>query len=837
MTVKNKIELLSPAGNWESFVAAVENGADAVYLGGKLFSARQSAGNFDSEELKKAIDYAHVRDVSIYMAMNTLLSDTELGEALDSLGEAYLSGIDGLIVQDIGFAGLVRELFPSLDLHASTQMTIYNLEGVRALESLGFNRVILARELSLKEIGHISQNTSIQTEMFIHGALCISYSGQCLMSSIIGGRSGNRGRCAQPCRLPYELAREDGSRSEGRGYLMSPKDLKTLELLPDIVRSGIASLKIEGRMKTPEYVATVVRTYRKYLDLAVETVNSNGNIKFQVSQEDSKNLAQTFNRGGFTQAYLQKKQGKDMMSYEKPKNWGLPLGKAISHNSETRMLQVELSEKLSIGDGVEVWNGDEKSPGNIITLIRSNGRNVERAEAGQKVWIGSIGGRINSGDRVFKTSDKSLNDFAKVSYTGKPSRKVGIQGKMTLKMGEKPLLKVWDDRGNKVEASTSVMPQKALNKPLDKGRVLEQLEKTGNTPFIFGDIAVELEVGLTLPASVLNSLRRTALEDLEQMRKKCYSRNIPEKENLRKKVLLNFPGNSRKKAKNIGISVMFYEWKEAYESLDLKELRVYIPLGLLFRDEGKRIIEKLHLKGCEIFAWVPPVTRGNYDRLLKSRFADIAAEGLDGVLLGNPGSIGHVSGFKNLQKIADISFNIFNTISVERTEKMGFDGVVLSPELTLSQVGNICRSLDADYEVVVFGRIPVMDSEYCPVGSIAGNMGSNSECRGTCSSGVFVLKDRTGAGFPVLCDRIDCRSTILNSNVVFLGAELQKVLESGIDRIRLNFSDEGTDEIKDIIHMHRELVVSGSSALGRFKNLTDRIKSRGFTKGHYFRGV
>lgn len=312
MTRDFKLELLAPCGDWEAFMAAVENGADAVYVGGKLFNARQYASNFDEEKIKEVIHYAHVRDVNVYQTMNILISDSEMREALKALERSYLAGIDGVIVQDIGLASLIRKLYPDLALHASTQMTVYNLQGVKLLEELGFKRVVLARELSLEEIQYITENTSLEVEVFVHGALCVCYSGQCLMSSIIGGRSGNRGKCAQPCRLPYQLLEVgEGSglpqRKANRGYFMSPKDLCSVDILDKIIKSGVKSLKIEGRMKSAEYVATVVRIYRKYLDRLFESTDSRNE---GIVEKDMKDLLQIFNRGGLLKRISGRKNGK-----------------------------------------------------------------------------------------------------------------------------------------------------------------------------------------------------------------------------------------------------------------------------------------------------------------------------------------------------------------------------------------------------------------------------------------------------------------------------------------------------------------------------------------------
>jgi putative protease len=484
--MKNEIELLAPAGSWESFTAAVENGADAIYMGGQLFNARQYAANFDDKELERAIDYAHVRGVRIYMTLNTLLDDYEIEQALEYLRHPYEWGIDGLIVQDLGLAAGVRRYFQGLDLHASTQMTTYNLEGVNILEKLGFKRVVLARELSLAEIEAIATKTGVEIEIFIHGALCVSYSGQCLMSSMIGGRSGNRGKCAQPCRQKYDLVTlESGEAKMSRKYLLSPRDLCSAEFLDKISTSGVKSLKIEGRMKSPEYVAIVVGTYRKYLDRALEKTEKDD---YHFESEDSTRLAQIFNRGGFSKGYFFGKTGKDMMSFEKPKNWGVYLGETVSYQPGSKLLKIKLNSDIGIGDGVEIWNKDDESPGNIITEIRVNGKNTGSAQKGQTVEIGSLSGKIAKGVKVYKTSDKKLNEAARESFSGKLLRRTPLYGAITIEEGGRAEFEVTDTKGNKASAKSDMIAETALVKPLQEDRVLEQLSKTGATPFYFNKI-------------------------------------------------------------------------------------------------------------------------------------------------------------------------------------------------------------------------------------------------------------------------------------------------------------------------------------------------------------
>ena len=836
--MNNSVELLAPAGNYEAFLAAVENGADAVYLGGRLFNARQFAGNFDGEQLQKAVDYAHARAVKLYITMNTLVSDEEMDAALDFAEEVYRIGADGVIVQDLGLAALIRKLFPDMELHGSTQMTVYNLEGVKLLQALGFKRVVLARELSLQEIRHITQNTPLEIEIFIHGALCISYSGQCLMSSMLGGRSGNRGKCAQPCRLPYELV-SDGKIAGNKGYLMSPKDISSIELIDKVVGSGVRSLKIEGRMKTPEYVATVVRLYRKYIDKFYSGDQREASIKVQAG--DLKELSQIFNRGGFSTGYLEGKQGSDMMSYRKPKNWGVPLGEVLSADHKTGTVTVKLSDAVSIGDGVEVWNGEEENPGNIVTAIHKDGKSVKSAGNGDIATLGSIKGRITKGNKVYKTSDKLLNEKAGETYSGRFLKRVGIEGQIDIRENSPARLTVWDDKGNRVEAAGEIAAEKAVNRPLTEERIREQLGKTGSTPYDFIRLRVEAGENLSLPVSELNNLRRRALEALENARTNASRRNLSEENRKIKENLKYSPGNSRKEQKKVTTSVCIYDYNPDVDYTGLETGRIYFPFKAFQEGSEKKInsgsISRFREKGIEVFAGLPAVTRGNYDRLVREKLQDIVHMGVDGVLVGNGGSVELVRGLEKIALAGDFPLNAFNSHSLEALEALGFEQATLSPEMTLHQIQNLKALPHLKKEALAYGRIPLMTSEYCPVGSVAGGMKKDAACSSCCKGGVFRLKDRKGVEFPVWCDRVDCRSTIFNSNVLLAVDAIDRLKASGIDMLRISITDEEPGEILRIVEMHKDLIENGEKAIKRHESLIGRLKSKGFTKGHYFRGV
>ena len=414
-----KIELLSPVGGYEQFIAAVECGADAVYLGGSAFNARNSATNFSDEELQQAIKYAHVRGVKVHLTLNILIHDNEIKDVIEFAKRAYSYGIDAFIVQDLGVVNLLREVIPDATIHFSTQGTIYSLEGVKALENFNFERVVLSRELTLDEIENVCKNTDTEIEIFVHGALCICYSGQCRFSSLVGERSGNRGKCAQPCRLKYTLYENDKKKKSE--YILSPKDLCGIHDLVRIIKIGVKSLKIEGRLKSPEYVACVTSIYRKYIDLAYSLIEKGEEDKFKVSEEDIKKLAQVFNRGGFSKGYYYGQSSRELMSYERPKHWGTYLGKVIDYDNRRKLVKVRLYTDLNMGDGVEIVN--DTLPGNIVTYIEKDKKQIKAAKNGEVVFIGDIVGNINKGEDIYKISDKALNTELKSFINGKFYRK------------------------------------------------------------------------------------------------------------------------------------------------------------------------------------------------------------------------------------------------------------------------------------------------------------------------------------------------------------------------------------------------------------------------------
>lgn len=889
--MKKRIELLAPAGSVDALHAAVENGADAVYLGGKLFNARQQADNFDIPVLKAELEYAHARGVSIYLAMNTLVSDEEMGQALQFAAEAGAAGIDGIIVQDIGLASVLRKMIPEVPLHGSTQMTIYDLDGVKALEVMSFKRVVLARELSLDEAAYIACNTPLEIEAFVHGALCISYSGQCLMSSIIGGRSGNRGKCAQPCRLPYELVKgaDAGQKLQFRSgtaglghnarYLLSPKDMCSLEHIGEIAASGITSLKIEGRMKSPEYVAVVVRTYRKYLDMAIEQLKNGDSTKLKIDETDMHDLLQIFNRGGFSSGYLKGKTGAGMMSFEKPNNSGIYLGNILSYDRRTQSAGIRLEDRLNIGDGIEIWAGDSDSPGGIVTFIRKGGNRIKAAGKGELVTIGNFSGKIAPGQRVYRTTDAELVRTARESFTGRNLKRIGINGRIILKTGRPLSLNVEDHDGHTFFSEGTVLPEAAVNRPMTEERLKEQMAKTGSTPFVFDHLQIEMDDGLSLPVSEINEVRRNALDSLLKSRAERYPERLSLNEGLNESLnagsntgldgfgerisrMLNIksyakePEMTAKVASKVSaprIALYFYKWNADMDYKGLGTDRIYIPLTAMDKEGFNDTVLALKCSGVEVFAWLPSVTKGNYSRTIE-RLSGKLPEAVDGILVGNIGTIHRIremearlkmqlngslpsKGIRGVRLAGDLALNVFNSQSVSETENLGLESIALSAELNLKQIHALSKPGPSALEAVVYGRLPLMTSEYCPVGCAEGGFNSSVKCSGCCSNDGYRMKDRIGAEFPVFCDRVDCRSTILNSNVLFIPDSLRSLKAAGVGIFRLYIWDEEPSVVKELVQLYRSAMSGDDIGLAGHGQLAEKIKAPGFTKGHYYRGV
>lgn len=790
-----KVELLAPAGSMESLYAAVQNGADAVYLGGAKFSARAYASNFDEENMIKAVEYCHLYNVKIYITVNTLIKEDEIKEAIEYIKFLYEIGVDALIIQDTGLAELIRRNFPDFEIHASTQMTVHNGEGALFLKNLGFSRIVLSRELSLEEIKHISKDLDIETEIFVHGALCISYSGQCLMSSLIGGRSGNRGRCAQPCRLPYEIINKTTGKM-GKGYLLSPKDICTIENIHHLIDSGTSSLKIEGRMKRPEYVAGVVSAYRKAIDKAYnrgQLTIDNGQLKaerFELDQEKKK-LLQLFNREGFSKAYLFGNTGREMMAYKFPKNTGIEIGKV------NRDMTIELKENISLQDGIRF--GDD---GFTIFKIVKGSKNVEEAFVGDRVKLKPA--KYKPGDILYKTSDVKLLDALSESYRNIYGRKNNLKVKVNFKVGEPFTIETkYKDKDFVVEGEEV---EKALKKPMEKEQVINKINKTGDTAFNFEEISFENFEDGFIPVSSINAVRRELIDSISNHIKR------EGKKSLNKG--LDFNINYKKELKNEINSplviVTTNNQLKAAEECNIDNIAVEI-----FMRECD--IDLKNIKCSNLFIKTPSIIKDEFNTVCRK--IEESLPHIKGIITSN---LGIINKFKEKTLIiGDYKLNNFNSYSLEFYKNM-LNIATISVELNKKEISNLAKKASLPCALIVYGKTELMVSEYCAIGSVFGGKNNKDGCSGECKKGNFVLKDRMGEEFPIKTDKY-CKSHVYNGAAINLIPNLDEIKTLNIDLLRLDFVDESYEETLEI--------------LNSYKNKAFKGEFKGFTRGHFKRGV
>ncbi len=806
MLSKIKPELLAPAGSMESLKAAVQNGCNAVYVGGKEFSARQYAGNFSLEEMEEACDYCHTRGVKVYVTVNTVYKDKELKGFLDFVGKLYQIGVDALILQDAGAAKLVKQYYPDFQLHASTQMTSNSLADVQHWQSQGFDKVVLSRELTLDEIKHITEHTEIDVETFIHGALCVCYSGQCIMSSMLGGRSGNRGRCAQTCRLPYTLHK--GYDKVAEGHLLSPKDIATISILPQLMDAGIASLKIEGRMKNPEYVAGVTRIYRKYIDLYAEHPE-----QYTVDQADIKELLQLFNRGGFTEGYYTSEGGLDMMSVERPKTWGLKVGIVDKYLPQHKKVVIRTREPLVPGDGIEIWTQTEPHVGCQVT---------KHSKAGEVITL-TLEGDIQKNDVVYRTYGKALNDTLQKTWE-KETRKLPIFGILKANVGEPLALQLWDNIGNSVYVKGDVVEQ-AGNQPTSADKLKQQTEKMGATPFVLVDLDVQTTDNAYVSIGGLNALRREATEKLEEAIKKKSKRNrtpqnaeihvAKEPKQLQKQLTVLVSNLEQVEAvvKQKGVSVLYVESTEA------------------LAENLEQVIAKCRKYDVQCFVALPRVDRG--------RAADLAyletylQSDIDGFLVRAAGQLSAVKA-SGKKIVVDYNLNVVNREAVLFWKEQGADKICLSVENNLQEISKMA---DRDCEMVVYGYLPLMVTQQCPIGNFAGGKQSGLYCKERFREELYFLRDRKGEKFPLMTDCERCVCSILNGKPLFTLKFYDEILDNAVGSVRLQFTKEGPARVERIVKAYSEMTKDTANCSAETKSLLQQMSEKGSTKGHFFRGV
>lgn len=823
-------ELLAPAGSMDALRAAVESGADAVYLSGNYFGARAYADNFDESAMREAIRFAHLRGVNVHVTVNTIVSDDEMPELAEYARFLYAAGADAVLVQDMGVAKVIMEAAPGLPLHASTQMTVHNLAGVLELQRMGFSRVVLSRELSLEDIRYICKNSSIEIEVFMHGALCICYSGQCLMSSMIGGRSGNRGRCAQPCRLPYSLVDEHGddlSQSAGK-YLLSPKDMNTIEILPELLEAGVTSLKIEGRMKRPEYVATVVGVYRK----AIDSYEKSG--VYSIPRGGQNQLRQIFNRD-FTTAYLEGRPGRNMMSDRRPNNRGVLIGRVVSYDDKNGRVTAKLSAPVSNGDQVDFW---VKVGGRVAVTVsklrNSEGRDIDSAEQGEVSF--AVTGRVHPHDRIFKVYDASLMEMARAKFkSGSPIRRKQIDVWVYVAIGSPMIVKMSDEDGNTARAETNFVGEVAQKHPLDENGVRKQFSRMGSTIYEIRSLKCDINGNVMIPMSEINEVRRRAASQLDDMRLSHYERAplpgytyIPQQRRVAQlcdPMLLVSVDNiaDAETAIEAGASGIIFGG-DSYSHRKLKTAD-YAKAADVARKYGRFVAFNTPRILNERFM--------NEFRTLMKSFCDISP---DEVYLHNIGMMS-VAKELGLPMHTDYSFIAFNAETLSLMQRYGVVSATASPELTLSQISGLSARCPIELECIIAGRLELMVSEYCAVGSFIGGAGENG-CSMPCvrSGHRFFLHDRKEMDFPLVMDQY-CHMHVLNSKSLSMLPYMKELRETGVKRFRIEARGMGADRIKELVRTYRQALDHHSDFLPEeMKRLKD-IEGRDVTRGHYFHDV
>ena len=800
------VELLSPAGDFECIKAAVQNGANAIYFGANSFSARAFAHNFNDEMLEKAINYCKTRLVKTNLTINILLKDDEYIEALELAKRAYSFGIDAIIVQDLGFAKKLIAEFPNLDIHASTQLSIHNLQGAIEAKKLGFKRVVLSRELSIDEIEYICKNVDIEIECFIHGALCVSYSGQCLFSSLIGGRSGNRGKCAGTCRMKYDLI-DDENNSIDNGYLLSSRDLCSLEYIKRLIEAGVTCFKIEGRMKSFEYVSTVTRIYRKYMDLA----NSDDN--YIIDENDKKDLMQVFNRGSFSTGHLNSKPNLNLIYKEKPNHMGLPLGIVEKYNRQKGYITLKTSERIDTLDSIAL---EHETGLYTISELMQQEKNIKSSNPGNIITIGRMKGNINLGDKVFKMVSKRLFNLASQSIEYEKI-KIPFSISMTIKLDEPVTIVVTSlSKSNiysdiNINITSDIIPIEAKNRPITKQNIITSMNKTTDTPFVFSNFNIQLDDNVFIPKiSMLNALRRDIIQKIENHITSCSAHDT---KNIKfNNLALNFESSKpiiSNSNTNITVLLNILDIEQDYTKLKNID-NLYIPLKY-FMDTKYFKTLKILTTNFNVYIYIPTIIKSNYRNIFYEHLENsLKTYKIEGLVISNISSLHTLTELSkagiNLSKlkiIANYTFNVLNKHSIKVLKSLNINRFTYSPEIDKPALIDLTTLNLIEDELIVYGHAPVLNMSFCPLGK------SNKcypSCTRKCMDGhKYYLKDRLNLDFLIIPDNIQTTTTVYNSKITSLS-----INDFNISSARIDILFETIDEINTII----STVKSGNRLIG-----------------------
>ncbi|MGD1017845.1 MAG: U32 family peptidase [Verrucomicrobiia bacterium] len=804
-----KPELIAPAGNMECARAAVANGADAVYFGLPRFNARMRADNFTEEQLPELVRFLHSHRVRAFCTVNTLIFTDELTDAERELMLLDAAGVDVVIVQDLGLAVLARELGTKMDVHASTQMTITSPEGARFAARLGIKRIVLAREASMPEMakfGGAAEGLPL-LEVFVHGALCVAYSGQCLTSEALGQRSANRGECAQACRLPYELVVDGVVKELGdRRYLLSPQDLMALEEIPELIRLGVSGFKIEGRLKSPEYVAATCQVYRKAIDAALAEQSA------AVDDADKYKLEMTFSRGLYS-GWLHGVNHQELVRARFGKKRG-PFVGAIRQVGADHV-EVDAQTPLAAGDGVVFDTGGDPDheQGGRIWQVRENCLFFERGHVDF--------GRLKPGDRVWKTSDPQLERELRRTYKGDiPQPKTSIDLTVTGAVGT--LLTV---ETNGVRVNSSMPLQTAFKRPLTEKALRDQLGRLGETNFVLGEIHNKLVGQTILPVSELNRLRRELVEKIHSARQDGddEAQPSPAITPVLSDLLVNVPRETVDRPRQlVALCRTMDQLSAALESgcatlyVDFEDLRRYHEAVVQVRERG----------GAGIYLATPRIQKAGEQGFFKL----IESAKPDGVLIRNLGGLDY---FRNstLRKVGDFSLNVANPLAAELLMREGLERLTISYDLNAQQVIDLLHAAPPHwFELTVHQHMPMFHMEHCVFAAFMSNGTDVTNCGRPCDRHNVKLRDRVGAEHPLKAD-VGCRNTVYHAKAQSGGDFVQSFVEAGARVFRVELLDEDAVKARAILQAYRDLIEgTAADSSARFQRL-NVVKQLGVTSG------
>ncbi len=822
-----KPEIMSPAGYWPQLQAAVEAGADAVYFGLKHFSARAKVG-FTLTELPDIMRTLHSRGVKGYVTFNTLIFDHELREAVKAIEEIASAGADSLIVQDVGMAQLTQQIAPDVDVHGSTQMSITSAEGVALAQRFGVSRVVLARELSLKEIRDIREQTDCELEIFVHGALCVSYSGQCFSSEAWGGRSANRGKCAQACRLPYELMVDDELKPLGDArYLLSPGDLYALHQVPEIIDIGISTLKIEGRYKDENYVALTTSAYRRAVDAAWEKRPN------PITPQEEIELEQVYSRG-LGPHFISGTNHQTVVSGRSPRHRGVLCGRVTRVYSDCILIEpTEIQDiaPLKAGDGIVFDAADWRSPeieeeGGHLYEVSPRGGSLELHFGNRAIDFT----RIQPGDWVWRTSDVSIDKSAKVfTQANAPVYKQPVNIHVTAKEGH-PVELTWA-LAKKPNITVKVQSDDALSRANNRGVTAEylrqQLGRLGNTTYQLEELTADIAGDPFIPSSLLNRLRQQAVERLIALQSQMPEITLYDPVSTLESALTAFNRQSGKQLDStIHLHLLVRTPEQLEAAIEIKPDSITLDYLDLY---GLRpAVERIQEAGITPRVASPRVLKPQEQRIVNFLLR------LDcSIVVRSGGLLEALQGRHQHPLIGDFSLNVANQLSADNYFKLGINKITPTHDLNADQINKLAESIGGErFEVVAYHHLPVFHTEHCVFCRFLSDGTSYVDCGQPCESHKVALRDTQGRSHPVMAD-VGCRNTVFGAEAQVASRHLDQMRQSGITHYRLEFVHESADNVRQVSAAFQGYF-SGQMSSGKLDERLNKLAAEGTTEGSLF---